>query len=137
MQYSPRLQNILTALKQFSATKTGSPATTPGKPSFDLNKLDDDDGKLTQTTTVVSETIIGAAASTHDQGAWEDDKYVNSESNTEPHTPLSTPLDTQVRPKTFEYTRSDPSAIAISSSTNQSWGTPNQRNYLFSNTSIY
>ena len=73
VQYSPRLQNTLAALRQFSVTNSGSPATTPGKTSFDLNRLGDEDGKLTQATTVVTETIIGASASTHDQDVWEDD----------------------------------------------------------------
>jgi len=136
VQYFHRLQNTLASLKQFLETNSGSSVTTPGKTRFDLDKLADEDGNLTPTTTVVTETIIGASASTHDQDVWEDDKDVNSEINSEPHTQLITTLDTLVRPQTFDYRPIAHSAILTTSQTIQSaWGTPNQRNYLFSNAS--
>ena len=49
VQYSPRLENTLASLKQFSETNSGSSVTTHGKPSFDFDKLGDEDGKLTRT----------------------------------------------------------------------------------------
>ena len=54
---------------------------------------------------------------------WEDDKDVNSETKSEPHTQLTTTLDTLVRPKTFDDRPIVPSAIITTSPTIQfAWG---------------